>query len=342
MVAKFDMKRVPASLKDIPDEWIYKWYAKEHGREIHQPFDRRTIKIRSFVNRDTVPSLCIFYNERKKAYCWKDHSSEQSGDAIAFVQNLLHKTYQVTVDTILKDWEVFLSLGGVRDQYDHINAEIQPSSMVYEAKIRPWLQRDLDFWYQWHIKSKTVLKYNISPLDSYTMYKGAEPILHFGNVKNVFGYYCEEYGLYQIYNPENRECKYLNSKHDYLVGRDQLEFKHKTCIIVSGLKDLMALDSVDLNIELVAGKSENTLISAHHINLLKSKYDHIFTMFDNDEAGMKAMIRYKKIYDIDYIRVTLEQDLALNNRMRNLEFLKAHYAFLINQKINNGATSIGI
>jgi hypothetical protein len=327
MVA-YNMKSLTTKISDIPESWIYKYYSKKAGKPINQPFDGRTIKIRSFTNRDTEPSLCIYYSENKNRYLWYDHSSGQGGDAVNFVEHSLSKTTGITISTIIKDYDKFIEEGNVVDEYDTELIKIDDTILL--GTVRAFTLNDLDYWKKYKIYTTTLHEYDVQPLSSYRIIKNGSPNI-FKNYS--FGFYSTREGLYQIYQPEQK-IKYLNTKKDYLIGREQLKFKYDTCVITSGLKDLMALDTLGLNIEKVAGKSENTLIKYDDIEFLKSKYKNIFTMLDNDEPGLKAMANYKKIYGIQSIHINLQQDLAKNNEKCEIPFLRNHYSLYLNKRIN--------
>ncbi len=326
----FNMNNLKIDISDIPESWIYKYYSEKHNRTIRQPFDGRIIKIKSFSNRDSDPSLCIYYNENKGKYFWKDHSSGASGDVINFVSNLISKTYSVTLQTIIKDYERFIDEGGNLDEYDDSDIKVGDNSR-FEAVIKAYKVKELDFWRQWKISNTTLSKFNVIPLDYYILHKNEFSIKNKDEL--MFGFYCRNHELYQIYQP-GKKPKYLNTKVNYLIGRDQLRFQNDTCIIVSGLKDLMALYMLGLKIEIVAPRSENTLIKSDDIEFLKSRYKYVITMFDNDEPGIKAMKRYQNVYNIPYIHINLEQDLAKNSKRYNFDFLINHYTIYINKKIN--------
>ncbi len=119
----------------------------------------------------------------------------------------------------------------------------------------------------------------------------------------------------------------------YLQGSEQLE-GHSFLIICSSLKDALTLKSANLKIDVIAPDSENTLIKKEVIEDLKEKYKKVITIFDNDEAGIKAMKTYKDTYDLDFVYFPMEKDIS--------DAVKAHgysQAFsvlipLINKKLN--------
>lgn len=330
----YNMEILAPDLSTIPEGWIYKWYAQHNDKRsqiISQPFDGRTIRIHSFMNKDVTPSLFI-YLRSDGHYHWKDHSSGISGDASYFAQWLLSKNWHVAVEDIKKKYEKFLESG---EQLDEIPIEdIEIVNITYEEKKRNINIKDMDFWKKWKIPVHLLLRYKVEPLISYSILKNNTTVGNFNNFENVYGFYSNAQGLYQIYQPTKKEAKYINTKKDYLIGSDQLCFNKDVCIIASGLKDTLALKAIELNIEVVAPKSENTIIGYDKIEMLRTKFKHIITIFDNDDAGVKAMNLYKKIYNIPFVHLHLHKDLADNNEKEDIEFLKKHYTLCINKLIN--------
>ena len=72
----------------------------------------------------------------------------------------------------------------------------------------------------------------------------------------------------------------------------------------------MCLRSFNFNIEAIAPDSENTIIKPHIIQLLKSKYKSIVTLFDNDKAGHAAIEKYLSLYGIQGTYLDIEKDLS--------------------------------
>ena len=116
--------------------------------------------------------------------------------------------------------------------------------------------------------------------------------------------------LYKIYQPYLTENKFIKVR-DYIQGTDQLTYKTKYLAICSSLKDVMAFTKLGYQeVEAIAPDSENTLISEHVINSYKLKYNKIFTLFDNDDAGIKAMRTYQSKYSIKPVLLPLSKDLS--------------------------------
>lgn len=329
---KYDLNNIIETINDVPEEWIYKYYYEQRflgdpnplRGKIYQPFDGRIIRVRSAVSRDTNPSLVFYY--KNGHYLWNDFSSGMKGDAVAFVSYILNKNRSQAEINILYSYEEFLSNGG----------EIKPiiirerEKAIFEPITKSFSQYSIEDFASYKISLSTLNFYKVKQLDEYKIKKGSTITTHTGY---TFGFFCNK-GLYQIYSPGMEKNKYIHVDTSYLIGSEQLEFKSDNCLIISGLKDIMALRDLQLDVECVAGLSETSLLSYDQIDFLRSHYKFILTMFDNDRAGLEGMRRYKKVYDIDFVHVQMEKDLAENNRSYSPEFLRAGYTILINKKIN--------
>jgi hypothetical protein len=72
-------------------------------------------------------------------------------------------------------------------------------------------------------------------------------------------------------------------------------------------------------VDVIAPDSENTMIPIEYILKLKSKYDKICTLFDNDTAGIKSMKKYELEYDIPSVHLQMEKDLSDSIRDHGLD-----------------------
>jgi DNA primase len=54
----------------------------------------------------------------------------------------------------------------------------------------------------------------------------------------------------------------------------------------------------------------------------KDIYEKVIVLFDNDEPGNKAMIKYKERYDLNYINLNLEKDLSDSVKKYGIEIIR--------------------
>lgn len=327
-----NMKNLVTDISEVPEAWIYKYYYEKYstldppGNIIIQPFDGRIIKTRSLKNNDSNPSLCFYFKNGK--YYWNDFSSGQGGDAIWFVSHILNKTYPAASICIIIEYEKFLENGGIFDSIDLNSVKVNKPS--YQLIIEKFSIVALDWWNLPKISLSTLNRFKVKELKNYNVIKGNQSYTYGGF---CFGFFSSS-GAYQLYSPLTQRNKYININTDYLIGSDQLEFKSNTCIIKSGLKDIMAIIDLNLDAEYVASSSETSILSIHKINFLRSHYKNILCMLDNDAAGIKAMKRYEKVYGIKSVHIQLEKDTAENTRHYSPDYLRGVYSFEINKKLN--------
>jgi 5S rRNA maturation endonuclease (ribonuclease M5) len=84
----------------------------------------------------------------------------------------------------------------------------------------------------------------------------------------------------------------------------------------------MSLKGFGYNIEVIAPDSENSIIKAYIIQNLKEKYKKIITLFDNDEAGHKAIEKYIETYDINGVSLTISKDVS--DAVKEYGFITTH------------------
>lgn len=275
---------------------------------LEEVLDGQSVKIKSIFNpADNDPSMILFYSE-ENIYRFKDFSTGKYGDAadvVGFMFNIPDRQ-----QAFRKILELFKDASGIITTTQSTFTRITKEVTAY--KIRTWNKMDEEYWKQYYIGGFFLKTYIIKPLSEYTMTitKGSVSDSLTFNGACCYGFFNKYGELCKIYNPKNAKAKYLKVK-EFIQGEDQLTYTSKCLIIASGLKDIGSFKAMKFpDIELVAPDSENVKIPLERINYYKSKYQYIFTMFDNDMAGMKAMKEYKDLYDIPFLYFTVENDIA--------------------------------
>ena len=297
----------------------------------------QSVKIKSIFNAaDKDPSMVIFYAETDGIYRFKDFSSGQYGDAIDIVQHIYQlKTRQEAFRKVL---EMFKNNVDVKSTA----VFVKETKEVTDYTIRKWLNSDADYWKQFGISGRFLNKYNIKPLSKYTIEMTRNNVksqMVFDSGKMMYGFFSKDKSLYKIYQPNRKIAKFLKIK-DYLQGEEQLTMKAKCLIIASSLKDIGAFQSMRLpNIELVAPDSENVTITTSILDKYKSNYEYVFTMFDNDEAGIKAMNMYWTEHQIPYIHFDYEKDFAESIKQHGIENTKIFFKLKFKDAIRKNKRS---
>lgn len=313
--------------KDVPSEWIFKHYCK-----LTEPLTGQDVKIKSIFNpTERTPSMCIFFSEDK--YYFKDFSTGKGGNSLKLVQEIYNEDFRMASRRIIEDYNQHILLNN-GTEHKLTEFKVQSKYKVISTEIRKWCAQDKTFWEQFNISSKLLDEHNVKPLESYKMEKLEEGEVKSLEIKGayIYGYFDSNGNIYKIYQPKVKEYKFIKVS-SHLQGHDQIK-KHPFLIIASSLKDALVIKSANLRVDVIAPDSENTMIKKETIKTLKGNYKKIVTLFDNDEAGINAMKKYKDEYDIDYVYFDLAKDVAESIKTHGIAKTFTHLILAINKKLN--------
>jgi hypothetical protein len=290
----FNTKNLVNDVKQIPIPWIF-----EHFCKLKHKLDGSEVKIKSIFNpEERTPSFSIYCTSGQ--YRFKDFSTGKGGSAVDLVKELYNVPFHKASEIIIENYNDFVlhNNGGYNMSKFKVSSRYKVTSVVF----RSWTSKDQYFWTQFNIGSKLLTEHNVRPLESYLMEKttDAGPITLTIRGSYLYGYFRKDGSLYKIYQPKTLDKKFIKVK-DYIQGFDQINL-NQFLLITSSLKDIMAIKSLKLkNIDIIAPDSENTLIKAADMEIYRLNYKKILVMFDNDEPGKAAMVKYKETYP--YIHV---------------------------------------
>jgi hypothetical protein len=319
------------NINDIPEGWIYDFFCRKYGAKDIQPFDGRSFRIRSFWTEDKTPSLFFFYRDGK--YWFKDFSSGIGGGSIHFVKTLEKlDNYRKAVQLIKESYKAYKWEGNSYSESRIVAPVNGIRGGRYVPRLTNWSTEHINFWKQYKIGEETLNKYNVGCISGYTYYPPqGSPLSFMTTLAFIFN---NKDGPYQMYIP-NRSPKYITLNRNYYPGQDQLDYTKPSLCIMSGLKDIMAFDTYNLDVSLIAGRSESELIDEDTMCELLIKYKRIFAIGDYDETGIRMMESYERLYAIYPVLLPIEKDVADNNRYHELEYMKSKYILAMNNKIKN-------
>jgi hypothetical protein len=151
----------------------------------------------------------------------------------------------------------------------------------------------------------------------------------------LYGYFKADGTLYKIYQPKTLDKKFIKVA-DYIQGMHQCTGQNYL-IITSSLKDIMSIKSLKLEIDVIAPDSENTMIKSDVMEELQNKYKKIVVLFDNDEAGIKAMHTYKEKYPFIEITVLpMSKDVSDSIKDFGAKEVRMKLVPILDKKLNNG------
>ena len=307
-------KNMVSDIWDVPREWVF-----EHYLTLSERLSGQSIKIKSIFNAsEKTASLCVYLDD-KGTYRFKDFSSGNCGDGLSLVESMFNLLSRgAASNKIINDYNTFIQ----NNDYSAVKEyKAQGKYQVHDYEMRHWTNFDQRYWMSFQIGSKTLEKYNVVPLQYYTMRKIDVVGLIFDikiDINFIYGYFRKDGTLYKIYQPKQKDKKFVKVR-DYIQGSEQLQ-KANYLIILSSLKDIMAFTRLGIkNIEAVAPDSENTMIGEKAIGELKPHYEKIVVLFDNDDPGIKAAQRYKDKYGFNTILLPMEKDLSDSVKVHGID-----------------------
>lgn len=319
-------KKIKADYKEVPSQFIF-----EHYLELTEKLVGQEIKMKSLLNpTDTNPSMTVYVDKVTKDYKWKDFSAGKGGNPINLVMELKGLNFNEAANRIVNDYNTYCLNSSVED-----NREFKEYAKykVSRYNIRKWNTNDQNFWTDFYIGTSFLSEYNIQPLSDYSLSKDENGTVNEITIKGeyLYGYFKKNGELYKIYQPKNKDRKYIKVA-SFIQGSEQLK-GYNILIINSGLKDIGAMNSLKLKIDYTAPDSENSPIAKDIIIKWKKKYKYVFVMFDNDEAGIKAMKRYRREYGLPCLLLTVKKDVAESVKSNGPKDIRERVISLIESKI---------
>jgi hypothetical protein len=272
--------------------------------------------ISSPLREDKNPSFGYFYSPSSNEICFNDFVLG-GGDFVKFVQlkfgiNFFEALSKIVVDFNLQDKFLFKPITKTkRNDFKKLNYTDRESLLENSdvskigIKTREYLMKDLKYWMQYNIDHEILNKYRVKPIQ-YIFING-KPIL-----ADSFAYAFKEYKdnsfTYKIYQPFNKKYKWLTN-HDSSVwqGWTQLPEKGEALIITKSLKDVMSIVNTT-GIPAVSLQTESSKPKAVIIDELKSRFDIIYLLYDNDfdkevNWGRSLSIELSNLFNLSRLEI---------------------------------------
>lgn len=320
-------KKIVIDVHDVPSYWVFQYYLS-----LPETLTGQDIKIKSIFNpSERTPSFSIYVDRKSQQYKFKDFSTGIGGSKIDLVKEMFNLSFANSAIKILEDYNEYVNSGEVE------LITLKPSARwkIEHVETRPFDQRDAEYWLAFNIGSSKLREYNVAAVDFFTMVKEEEGVFEQATFKKpmTYCYFTKDKRPYKIYQPLDKAHKFYNVA-EHLQGYDQLKLNQPYLVICSSLKDAMCLSSFGYNLEVIAPNSENSIIKPYIIDNLQSKYKKVITLFDNDEAGLKAIDRYKSLYNINGCALTISKDISDAVKAHGFDVVHKHLKPLLKETLN--------
>lgn len=265
------------------EEEIFKHYLGDF--ELRKMFN-------SPLRKDSVPSFNIYYSNSGELV-YKDFGGTQ-GSCIDFVMNLYNLSYKEALFQIYKD----LNLNQRKEaKLTSVKKVIQKATVI-QVETKKYSKEELEYWASYNIDKALLDKYQVFSVSKVWL-NGR--LLYVSIPANpIFVYYFIGSDKVKVYRPLDTSGKkwLTNTSTVDLQGYSQLSSKGECLIITKSMKDVMAFKS--FGFEAIAPHGEGMYIPEQYITDLKSRFNKIITVYDNDPAGVSASIKLNSIVGSDY------------------------------------------
>lgn len=245
--------------------------------------------ISSPLRKDNRPSFGLYSPDGIKIR-YIDLSTKDSGGIIDLLEQMWGVGYLDVLDRISRDMPQFGSEATVRK---HTSCNVRARGTYngdsdLQCRVREWKMYDIEYWSSYGI-SLDWLKYaEVYPISHKIVIKGDNRYV-LGADKYAYAYVEHKEGkiTLKIYQPFNKLGYKWANKHDTSVislWTKVPEYGEKICICAS-LKDALCLWA-NTGIPSIAIQGEGYRMSETAANELKRRYNKVYILFDNDEAGL--------------------------------------------------------
>jgi hypothetical protein len=288
--------------------------------------------VTSILRKDSKPSLGVF--QGSKSLMFKDLGTGDSGDCICLVQKYYRVSRHKAIQMIAKDFNLH------REKQKNKSPVFVPviptifqrdkEKSIIKVAYREWNKSLLQYWEDFGVSKEILNYYSVKPIKYYWVGE-----IMFTAGEFAFAFYFQESKTYKIYQPFNVLHKWTsNTPYTTVQGYKQLPKTGKGLFITKALKDVCTLRGMGYSS--VAPQSETTKMPLEVLEDLKKRFSIIVVLFDNDEAGIKAALKYKefkKIFIPKYYRCKDISDYTQVHGPKRAKNLIIE--LLTNEKTNN-------
>lgn len=293
-------------LNRVSEITIFSYYLQIPASDINESIAKTNKKIKNVWRGEKDPSIRFEYNSQSKLRMIDYGSKLWTGDCFHIAGVVLNRNSNNPIDFkyILND--IIQNL--LNDNTNYIPID-KPIISIKENKIKKidiltqsFSKFDFNFFSQFHIRNNSIK--NTFVVQNYWI-DNVQNIYEYSEKDPCYAYFIDKLNdqiLWKLYFPFRKKTRFLTNNPISIEGLQQLK-DNDYLIITKSRKDKMLLDQIfiDLNIsnvDVVALHSESIYVPDNIIKYLKSKYKEIFSIFDNDKAGIECTQNFASNYAI--------------------------------------------
>lgn len=244
------------------------------------------IIIKSPFRIDRNPSFSIYQKDNKIYYY--DFGTKEKGGLLDLLSKLWNKDFINCLTTIFDNINSINQKKVICNESIRNGVKVYKKNVILKVKIREWRDYDITYWNSFGISKKWLDYADVYPISHKFIIKDGKTYI-FGADKYAYVYVerKEDRITLKIYQPFNKLGYKWSNSHDSSVISlwTKIPEYGKTLCICASLKDALCLWA-NTGIPSIALQGEGYLMSQTAIKELERRYEDIFIIFDNDEAGI--------------------------------------------------------
>jgi hypothetical protein len=180
---------------------------------------------------------------------------------------------------------------------------------LFTVEHQDFTRVDLDYWNKYRISISTLVDFDVYSCKR--LWSNGKLIKKYSANNPIYAYKFYNYKdiSYKIYCPfADRKNKWLfNGSSSDIEGFDQLPLLSDLLIITKSLKDVMCI-KVHNNISAISLQGEGNILDFNLFNKLKYRFKTIYSLYDNDIAGIKGANKLERDFGIKPLYIPKESN----------------------------------
>lgn len=245
--------------------------------------------INSPLREDRRPSFGLYSTDGKRIY-YTDLSTRDRGGLFDLLGKMWGCSYKDVLTRINNDISKFSGGASIKSYTPCTvrSTNNYSKDTDLQCKIREWKDYDIEYWASYGITLEWLKYAEVYPISHKIVIKDGHRYVFVAD-KYAYAYVEHKEGkvTLKIYQPFNKLGYKWANKHDTSVislWTKVPEYGEKICICAS-LKDALCLWA-NTGIPSIAIQGEGYRMSETAVNELKRRYNKVYILFDNDEAGL--------------------------------------------------------
>ena len=269
-------------------------------------------KMSSPLREDRHPSFG-FYVTSTGHIGYKDYATGETGNVINLLQQYWNCSY---TDVLCRIYDDMIDDKGVEivqtgNAVKKHTVKIDYTKPDISVKIRDWKQYDLDYWNSYGISLEWLEYARVFPISHTIITKTEEGLsttyaISADKYSYVYIEKKDDIVQFKIYRPFNTDgFKWFSRMDGSVVSLwTKLPETGDAVCVCSSLKDALCLWA-NTGMPSIAVQGEGYSMSDTAVNVLKSRFKHLFVCFDNDEPGLADAVKFSE--RTGFINIVLPQ-----------------------------------